>query len=84
MIQETPRADQFKQQLRDSLRRETRYSRAVTIEKHDHVYTCGDHDSTVYFIESGQVKLLMGSPEGREYLLAIHTAGSAVRTYLTK
>jgi CRP-like cAMP-binding protein len=29
----------------------------------------------VYFIESGQVKLLMLSPEGRECLLAIHTAG---------
>jgi CRP/FNR family transcriptional regulator, cyclic AMP receptor protein len=29
----------------------------------------------VYFIESGQVKLLMLSPEGRECLLAIHAAG---------
>ena len=29
----------------------------------------------VYFIESGQIKLLMLSPEGRECLLAIHTAG---------
>ena len=39
------------------------------------VYTCGDQGETVYFIESGQVKLLMLSPEGRECLLAIHTAG---------
>lgn len=75
MIQETPQADRFKQQLRDSLRLETLNSRAVTIGKHDHVYTCGDQDSTIYFIESGQVKLLMLSPEGRECLLAIHTAG---------
>jgi CRP-like cAMP-binding protein len=29
----------------------------------------------VYFIESGQVKLLMLSPEGRECLLAVHTTG---------
>jgi CRP-like cAMP-binding protein len=29
----------------------------------------------VYFIESGQVKLLMLSPEGKECLLAIHIAG---------
>jgi len=29
----------------------------------------------VYFIESGQVKLLIVSPEGRECLLAIHSAG---------
>ena len=75
MIQETPQADLFKQQMRESLRQETLNSRAVTIAKHDHVYNCGDNDEMVYFIESGQVKLLMLSPEGRECLLAIHTAG---------
>jgi CRP/FNR family transcriptional regulator, cyclic AMP receptor protein len=75
MIQETPQAERFKQQLRDSLRQETRDSRAIKIEKHDHIYTCGDRAETIYFIESGQIKLLMLSPEGKEYLLAIHTAG---------
>src|SRR4030095_3857019 len=75
MIQETPQADLFKQQMRESLRQETLNSRAVTIPKNDHVYSCGDNDELVYFIESGQVKLLMLSPEGRECLLAIHTAG---------
>jgi CRP/FNR family cyclic AMP-dependent transcriptional regulator len=75
MIQETPRAEWFKQQMRDSLRQETLNSRAIKIAKHDHVYTCGDQDEMVYFIESGQVKLLMLSPEGRECLLAIHAAG---------
>ena len=74
MIQETPQAEQFKQQMSDSLRQETLNSRAITIAKHDHVYTCGDQDEMVYFIESGQVKLLMLSPEGRECLLAIHAA----------
>jgi CRP-like cAMP-binding protein len=29
----------------------------------------------IYFIESGQIKLLMLSPEGKECLLAIHSAG---------
>jgi CRP/FNR family transcriptional regulator, cyclic AMP receptor protein len=75
MIQETPQADLFKQKMRESLRQETLNSSAVTIAKHDHVYTCGDIDKLVYFIESGQIKLLMLSPEGRECLLAIHTAG---------
>ena len=75
MIQETPQADQFKQQMRESLRQETLNSRAVTIAKHDHVYTCGDNDELVYFIESGQIKLLMLSPRGKECLLAIHAAG---------
>ena len=75
MIQETLQAEQFKQQMSDSLRQETLNSRAITIAKHDHVYTCGDQDEMVYFIESGQIKLLMLSPEGRECLLAIHAAG---------
>ena len=75
MIQETPQSDLFKVQMRDSLQRETLNSRAITVAKDEHVYTCGDNDELVYFIESGQVKLLMLSPEGRECLLAIHTAG---------
>ncbi|HEV2665507.1 MAG TPA: cyclic nucleotide-binding domain-containing protein, partial [Blastocatellia bacterium] len=75
MIQETPQAERFKQQLRDSLRQETQDSHAIKITKHDHVYTCGDRADTVYFVESGQVKLLMLSPEGKECLLAIHAAG---------
>ncbi len=75
MIQQTPQADRFKQQLRDSLQRETLNSRAVKIAGHTNVYTCGDHDEMVYFIESGQVKLLMLSSEGKECILAIHTEG---------
>jgi len=75
MIQQTPQADRFRQQLRDSLQRETLNSRAVKIAGHTNVYTCGDHDEMVYFIESGQVKLLMLSSEGKECILAIHTEG---------
>ena len=75
MIQQTPEAERFKQQMRDSLQRETLNSRAVTIPRHASVYTCGDQDEKVYFIESGQIKLLLLSPEGKECLLAIHSAG---------
>jgi CRP/FNR family cyclic AMP-dependent transcriptional regulator len=75
MIQQTPQADRFKQQLRDSLQHETLNSRAIKIAKHANVYTCGDQDEMVYFIESGQIKLLMLSSKGKECLLAIHTAG---------
>ena len=74
-IQQTPQADQFKQQLRDSLERETRNSRAIKVARHSNVYTCGDNDEMVYFIESGQIKLLMLSSEGKECLLAIHSGG---------
>jgi len=75
MIQQTPHAEQFKRQLRESLRRETLNCRAVKIARHANVYTCGDQDEMVYFIESGQIKLLMLSSEGKECILAIHAAG---------
>jgi len=75
LIQKTLQDERFKQQLHDSLRREAFNSRAIKIAKHDHVYTCGDQDEMVYFIESGQIKLLMLSSEGRECLLAIQTVG---------
>ena len=75
MIQQTPEAERFKKQMRDSLQRETLNSRAVTIPRHANVYTCGDQDEMVYFIETGQIKLLLLSPEGKECLLAIHSAG---------
>jgi len=75
MIQQTPQAERFKQQLQNSLQHETLNARPIKIAKHDQIYTCGDHAEMVYFIESGQIKLLMLSPEGRECLLAIHTAG---------
>ncbi|MEK6285659.1 MAG: Crp/Fnr family transcriptional regulator [Acidobacteriota bacterium] len=38
-------------------------------------HTIGEQDEMVYFIESGEVKLLMLSSEGRECLLAIHAPG---------
>jgi len=75
MIQQTPEAERFKKQMRDSLRHETSKSRAVTIPRHANVYTCGDQDGMVYFIETGQIKLLLLSPEGKECLLAIHGGG---------
>jgi CRP/FNR family transcriptional regulator, cyclic AMP receptor protein len=75
MIQESPQADKFKQQLRDSLQRETLNSRAIKIARHTNIYTCGDQDDNIYFIETGQIKLLILSSKGKECILAIHTGG---------
>jgi CRP/FNR family transcriptional regulator, cyclic AMP receptor protein len=75
MIQLTPHADLFKQHLRNSLQLETMNSHAIKVPRHANIYTCGDEDEMVYFIETGQVKLLMLSSEGKECLLAIHSAG---------
>jgi CRP-like cAMP-binding protein len=75
MIQQTPQLDNFKRQLRDSLQRETANSRAVRIARHANVYNSGEQDEMVYFIETGQIKLLMLSAEGKECLLAIYSDG---------
>jgi len=73
MIQQTPHADEFKQKSRESVQHETLNSRTVKIARNANIYTCGGQDGMVYFIESGQIKLLMLSSEGKECLLAIGT-----------
>lgn len=75
MIEHNPNTILFKEQMRDSLQRETRNSGALKIAKHDNVYTVGEAIEMVYFIESGKVKLVMVSSEGKECMLAIHAAG---------
>ena len=70
-----PTANGFKEFLRDSLQRASLNFRTVHVGKHHHVYVCGDLADSVYFIESGQVKLLMISADGKECLLDIQTAG---------
>ena len=54
MIPQAFRADLFKEQMRESLRRETVNSRTVRIARHVDVYVCRDQDEEVYFIESGR------------------------------
>ena len=75
MIQQTSQSDQFKEQMQGSLFNETKNSSPIKVGKHDHVYTVGDERETVYFIEKGQIKLVMVSSEGKECMLAIHGAG---------
>jgi len=75
MLGQTPQAELIRGQLRDSLRHKTRDSRIVKFARHANVYTCGEQGDTVFFIESGQVKLVMVSPEGKECIFAVHGAG---------
>ncbi|HEX8998301.1 MAG TPA: Crp/Fnr family transcriptional regulator [Blastocatellia bacterium] len=75
MIQENIEGDRFKKRMSESLRRETIHSQTSKFAKYDLVYNCGDQDATIYFIESGQIKLYMLSPDNKECLLAIHTTG---------
>jgi CRP-like cAMP-binding protein len=75
MIEENPETTLFKQQMRDSLQSETKNSSAIKIARQENVYTVGDEIGMVYFIESGEIKLVMLSSEGKECMLAIHSSG---------
>ena len=75
MIENNPETDRFKQEMRISLEREARNSSEIKVAKHDNVYATGSDLQMVYFIESGKIKLIMLSPEGRECMLAIHSSG---------
>jgi len=65
----------FKQKLRDSLLKEALDSQTISIAKGTNVYVVGDKDALVYFIESGQIKLLTFSPKGKECIFAIYGPG---------
>ncbi len=75
MVDFTLPHDKFKVQVRESLRMQLPGWRTARIAKHDPIYTSGERDAMVYFIESGLVKLVLPSYEGRECLLSIRTAG---------
>lgn len=75
MIRQTPEIERFQQRLSASLRQEDVHGQTVTLAKGEHAYVCGDHDETVYYLKSGQIKLTVVSQAGRECLLAILVAG---------
>ena len=70
-----PQPCDFTQRLRESLRRSTLNFKTLHVAKGRQVYIVDEPAASVYFIQSGQIKLLMLSPEGKECLLAIHTEG---------
>ncbi len=75
MIPYSHESDLFKRQLGDSLKLQIKNTRTLRVARNENIYTSGDKSENVYFIESGQIKLLMFSPSGRECLPAIYSAG---------
>jgi CRP/FNR family transcriptional regulator, cyclic AMP receptor protein len=65
----------FKLKIRDMIREEKQWSRAIKVAARSSIYVSGEQDATVYVIESGQVKLVLPTPEGREYVMALRTTG---------
>jgi CRP/FNR family transcriptional regulator, cyclic AMP receptor protein len=75
MNQQAPESDRFQADIRESLLKATKNSRSVKVGKSDHVYVVGEQRESVYFIESGQIKLVMLSAEGKECMIAVHGSG---------
>jgi CRP/FNR family transcriptional regulator, cyclic AMP receptor protein len=53
-------------------------SRSVKLDRQEILYSEGQHDQDIYFIEFGQVKSVAYSPNGRDCLLSIYTVGDFV------
>jgi len=53
------------------LRRDSRVVRTLRLARHAHVYTTGDRDQRLYFVESGEVKIILPSATGRDFLLDV-------------
>ena len=61
--------------MRESLASATKGSTSIKVRKRENVYSAGEPADSVYFIESGEVKLVIVASRGKECLLAIHGAG---------
>jgi CRP/FNR family transcriptional regulator, cyclic AMP receptor protein len=69
------RSNQFKDRIRSLICSEPLRSRAIKLAKGAFLYTFGDQDALVYYLASGQIKLMVATPEGKECVLGIRFAG---------
>jgi CRP/FNR family transcriptional regulator, cyclic AMP receptor protein len=73
--QPSPKPRLLFKDLRDAFRQPELKARTINIQKHRSVYCAGDEAEMIYVVVSGQIKTVMLSPEGKECLLTIYTAG---------
>jgi CRP/FNR family transcriptional regulator, cyclic AMP receptor protein len=66
---------QFKIKIHALARQESRRNRMIKVSPGAVVYVSGDRDAMVYSVESGRIKQVLNTPEGREYVLAIRSTG---------
>jgi CRP-like cAMP-binding protein len=75
MTQSVRKPHLLMEHLRDSFRHGELDAHTIRLPKHANVYTSGDDAEMIYFVEGGQIKLVMPSLEGKECLLTICTEG---------
>lgn len=72
----TPDCTKFLRELNDLMRLKPVEVTSIKIVKKKYIYNYGDRAENIYFVESGQIKLALFSPTGRECLLDIHSTGN--------
>ncbi len=75
MINATSPEDQFKSTIRAVFQRNACIVRVIRVMKNRRVYMTGDRDSAVYLVETGQIKALVHSADGKDCLIGIYTPG---------
>ncbi|MFI7417865.1 Crp/Fnr family transcriptional regulator [Nonomuraea sp. NPDC049684] len=68
-------AAQLRAGLRSFISQETSGACSIRVPRRANIYNCGQRDSNIYVIESGQIKTQMYARCGKECLLSIFTAG---------
>jgi CRP/FNR family transcriptional regulator, cyclic AMP receptor protein len=63
----------FGQRLAASIRQHPLVVSTRKVPKHANVYTCGEREGKVYLIESGLIKTVVLSPDGKQCLSSIFT-----------
>ncbi|GAA4826192.1 Crp/Fnr family transcriptional regulator [Streptomyces ziwulingensis] len=63
------------QAIQDAARRGTIRGTWVQVGRREHVYNLGQPDAHLYLVESGQVKTLTHTRDGKQCLLSIHGPG---------
>ncbi|MGW8063192.1 Crp/Fnr family transcriptional regulator [Streptomyces ziwulingensis] len=61
--------------LREAVRRGTIRGTRFHVGRREHVYNLGQPDAHIYLVESGQVKTLTHTRDGKQCLLSIHGPG---------
>ncbi len=65
----------FLSSMRQFFARDTAVMRTMRVSRYRCIYDAGDHDETIYYVVSGEVKLMMSMPEGREFTVDIVMEG---------
>jgi CRP/FNR family cyclic AMP-dependent transcriptional regulator len=69
------RTNAYQSPLNDLFRGEHSIAVRQSIEPSAAIYTTGDSDDALYYVESGQVKVFMSSANGKDCLIDIYAAG---------